>query len=455
MSLFGGLEEMEDADFLDDLLDNIFPGVCADSAQDVGGWGALDAEVFSDKAVDSFLSELLGSPLDEDPSSPLASDSGISEGLAAVPSPGNWEPTPPGSPNIVQTEHNYSLLQEIEVDALQSVRSETCDGDVFIDLDVCVEESHLELMDPVSLCMEEDEDDDEDQYQADQGLQLTEEECRLLGEGRSLTVTSNLPLTKAEERALKRVRRKIRNKRSAQESRKKKKEYVDGLENRVTACTAHNQELQKKVQQLQRQNYSLIQQLRNLQALVSQSGAKTTSSSTCVMVLALSFCLILFPSLYPFGLNLGQRDLHGGVHSRQLRGVPNAPPLSVSPTEGGEQEVRVEKVVLERSPVGPTQEPPRLDLSHQELHLEPSLQGAQNDTPEIQDMGTAESKPSINSNSSSDLDQKKPAGAKTQPDPVPTHFSDPPEALPVIQDKAVWLEKGRSIIITPLHSDEM
>ncbi|XP_073540565.1 cyclic AMP-responsive element-binding protein 3 [Phyllobates terribilis] len=451
MSLFGGLEEMEAADFLDDLLDDIFPGVCADSDQEVGGWGPLDAEVLSDTAVDSFLCELLGSPLDGGPSSPLASDSGISEGQAAVPSPGVWEPTPPGSPNIVQTEHNYSMLQEMDVDALQSVRSETCDGDVFIDLDVCVEQSHLELMDPVSLYMEEEED--EEQYQSDQVLQLTEEESRLLGK-EGVLLPQHLPLTKAEERALKRVRRKIRNKRSAQESRKKKKEYVDGLENRVTTCTAHNQELQKKVQQLQRQNYSLIQQLRNLQALLSQSGAKTTSSSTCVMVLALSFCLILFPSLYPFGLNIGQRDLRGVVHSRQLRGVPTAPSLSVVATDTDEQEARVEKVVLERTPAGPSQEPPRLDLSHHELHLEPSLQGAQNDTPEIQDVGTAESKP-INSNSSSDLDPKKLPGAKGQPDPVPTHFSDPPEELPVIQDKAVWLEKGRSVIISPLHSDEM
>ncbi|XP_044132368.1 cyclic AMP-responsive element-binding protein 3-like isoform X1 [Bufo gargarizans] len=452
MSLFGEMEEMGSPDFLDDLLDDIFPSGSADISQDVGVWGPLDAEAFSATVVDRFLSELLGSPLGEDPGSPLASDSGISEGHAAVLSPANWEPTPPDSPNFIQTEHNYSMLLEDDLCALQSVRSETCDGDVLIDLDVCLEQSDLEMTDPGNLCVEEEEEEEDDygcQYQSQQGLHLTEEEARLLGK-EGVSLPQHLPLTKAEERVLKRVRRKIRNKRSAQESRKKKKEYVDGLENRVTVCTAHNQELQKKVQQLQRQNYSLLQQLRNLQALLGQTGAKTTSSSTCVMVLALSFCLILFPSLYPFGLNLGNGNLHG-VLSRQLREFPLRG--GAVRAQANELEVHLDKVVLDKSPLGPSQEPSLLDLSHQELHLEPSLQGAQNDTPEIQDVGTAESKPSINSNSSSDLDPKNQQGAMRQP--AAAHHSDAPEAVPVIADKQVWREKGRSVIISPVHSDEM
>ncbi|XP_075720436.1 cyclic AMP-responsive element-binding protein 3-like protein 3 isoform X2 [Rhinoderma darwinii] len=158
-------------------------------------------------------------------------------------------------------------------------------------------------------------------------LVLTEDEKKLLSK-EGVMLPTQLPLTKYEERVLKKIRRKIRNKQSAQESRKKKKEYMDGLETRMSACTAQNQELQRKVLMLEKHNISLLEQLRKLQALVSQTAGKTAQTGTCVAVLLLSFSLIIFPSMSQFAKNKVQeggdfqpvrvfsRSLHNAASSR-------------------------------------------------------------------------------------------------------------------------------------------
>ncbi|XP_071795057.1 cyclic AMP-responsive element-binding protein 3-like protein 3 [Asterias amurensis] len=130
-------------------------------------------------------------------------------------------------------------------------------------------------------------------------LRLTDEEKRLLAE-MNINLPADMPLTKEEERSLKTVRRKIRNKISAMDSRKRKKVYVDGLEHRVHLCTKQNLDMQKKMAKLENENKTLMEQLKKLQSLVTKSTSKAAQSSTCVMVLLLSFALLIAPSFNPF-----------------------------------------------------------------------------------------------------------------------------------------------------------
>lgn len=93
--------------------------------------------------MEDFLSSLL-SPFEEGPSalqghSPLNSDSGISEDQNPFPSPSSWDASPardltcsPLSSDIVQVDHSYSLHQDRAV--LESVRADTAEGDISIDL---------------------------------------------------------------------------------------------------------------------------------------------------------------------------------------------------------------------------------------------------------------------------------------------------------------------------------
>ena len=84
-------------------------------------------------------------------------------------------------------------------------------------------------------------------------LLLSEEEKRtLISEG--YPIPNKLPLTKQEEKNLKKIRRKIKNKISAQESRRKKKEYMETLEKRVEAYNQENGDLKKKIEALENNN---------------------------------------------------------------------------------------------------------------------------------------------------------------------------------------------------------
>ncbi|EMP24897.1 Cyclic AMP-responsive element-binding protein 3 [Chelonia mydas] len=431
-----------------------------DEANLLGDWGLLEPELLNDKEVEDFLSSLL-SPFEEGPSalqghSPLNSDSGISEDQNPFPSPSSWDASPardlacsPLSSDIVQVDHSYSLHQDRAV--LESVRADTAEGDISIDLDMwgdlgsteetLVEEQSFSF--PVAVPMDDFVPGTPMQFGFPE-LILTEEEKQLL-EREGVSLPSHLPLTKAEERLLKRVRRKIRNKQSALDSRRRKKVYVDGLESRVVTCTAQNHELQKKVQLLQKENMSLLEQLRRLQALVRQSSTKTTTASTCVMVLLLSFCLVLSPSLYPLGARVQQEGFRG-VLSRQIREYPSdtahfqaaAAQQAEGPETQGER--TMEGLALES------------EMAPQPGSLNHSRDGGQ--SPPKAEHGSA-----INSNSSSD----PPPGASSelgpphqQPEQLPGKgplHSAQPSAWGA--KKQEWVERTTSVVIQPHRADEM
>lgn len=127
-------------------------------------------------------------------------------------------------------------------------------------------------------------------------LELNDEERRMaIKEG--MVFPKYYPLSREEERNLKKIRRKIRNKLSAQDSRKRKREYLDNMEDRVKICTDENQELKNKIKALESQNRTLAAQLRRLHQIVVNGGMRQGQTSTALMVLLLSTALFLIPGV--------------------------------------------------------------------------------------------------------------------------------------------------------------
>nr|XP_021504582.1 cyclic AMP-responsive element-binding protein 3-like protein 3 isoform X1 [Meriones unguiculatus] len=324
----GPLDSVELLDLLFDQQDGILRNV-----ELAEGWSLASEgqKVLPHSDSDDFLTSILG-PGDSDPSSPLwspaDSDSGISEDLPSDP-----QDTPPrsgagpadtaarGHPSQQGKGPCPSYLPRTPCPV--PPRTQVLESSVAIDLDMWSTDtlypeeqtgspSRFNLTVKELLLSGGGGDLQQHSLAASQllgpgnghcqELVLTEDEKKLLAK-EGVTLPTQLPLTKYEERVLKKIRRKIRNKQSAQESRKKKKEYIDGLESRMSACTAQNQELQRKVLHLEKQNLSLLEQLKHLQALVVQSTSKPAHAGTCIAVLLLSFVLIILPSISPFTSN--------------------------------------------------------------------------------------------------------------------------------------------------------
>lgn len=61
---------------------------------------------------------------------------------------------------------------------------------------------------------------------------------------------------------------------SAQESRRKKKEYMDQLERKVEVLISENTDYRKRVDNLEQKNAGLLSQLAALQAVVTRGARK-------------------------------------------------------------------------------------------------------------------------------------------------------------------------------------
>ena len=60
---------------------------------------------------------------------------------------------------------------------------------------------------------------------------------------------------------MKKARRKIKNKISAQESRKRKRDYLNGLEERLTDFTTENQQLKRDLEKERNEKKSILSQV--------------------------------------------------------------------------------------------------------------------------------------------------------------------------------------------------
>lgn len=72
---------------------------------------------------------------------------------------------------------------------------------------------------------------------------------------------------------------------SAQESRRKKKEYMDQLERKVEILAGENVDYRKRVESLEQSNNNLLSQLALLQAAVARAARKWSASGTIPAIL--------------------------------------------------------------------------------------------------------------------------------------------------------------------------
>jgi len=226
-------------------------------------------------------------------------------------------------------------------------------------------------------------------------LEMSDEELKMAAK-EGMTFPKFYPLTREEERNLKKIRRKIRNKLSAQDSRKRKREYLDNMEDRVKICNDENQELKDKIEALETQNKTLAAQLRRLHQMVVSGGSRNGQTSTALMVLLLSTALFLIPGLSDQGETKPEIDIQAAIkmppmpgQSRSLLQFTQEPTHTIADLNDfvNEEEVKMEPVsmekietmetieVMEPTEVKGSMSPPQMDHDYATLYTLPGAGG--------------------------------------------------------------------------------
>ncbi|CAL8080219.1 unnamed protein product [Calicophoron daubneyi] len=100
-------------------------------------------------------------------------------------------------------------------------------------------------------------------------LVLSAEERKMLS-SMGYKMPTRFPLTRTEEKALRTVRRKIRNKLSAQASRLRRQEYIADLEQRIEVSDKENYRLRCQVARLENDKRDLLSHVRRLRSYVAK-----------------------------------------------------------------------------------------------------------------------------------------------------------------------------------------
>ena len=146
-------------------------------------------------------------------------------------------------------------------------------------------------------------------------LKLTEDEKYIL-KNEGVVLPENVrTLTKTEERHIKQVKRRIKNKISAAESRKRKKDYLDGLEERVEQTTSMNCELRQRVGELEKQNIDLVNAVKRMKSYISNYMPKISESNSALLLFIFAFALFSIPSWIALSNTIIQPHIY---HHKQI-----------------------------------------------------------------------------------------------------------------------------------------